>query len=180
VFGKRAGEYAAAQAKAQKAPMLDDAAIQAAMKKSLEPFDRGAAAENPYKVQSDLQDTMQDLVGIVRLENEMQEALTRLDALNRRAEGSGVDGHREYHSGWHTCLDLRNLLAVSEAITRSAIERKESRGGHFRDDFPDKDPAFGTLNVAVGRNADGTMRVSRIPVPDMPADLKQVIEDEKQ
>jgi succinate dehydrogenase / fumarate reductase flavoprotein subunit len=180
VFGKRAGEYAAAQAKTQKTPVLDDAAIQAAMKKSLEPFDRGSAAENPYKVQSDLQDTMQDLVGIVRLENEMQEALTRLDALNRRAEASGVDGHREYHSGWHTCLDLRNLMAVSEAITRSAIERKESRGGHFRDDFPDKDPAFGTFNVAVGRNADGTMRVSRIPIPDMPPELKQVVLDQQQ
>jgi len=180
VFGKRAGEYAAAHAKTQKAPTLSDAAIQAAMKKSLEPFDRGSAAENPYKVQSDLQDTMQDLVGIVRLEHEMQEALTRLEALNQRAEASGVDGHREYHSGWHTCLDLRNLLAVSEAITRSAIERKESRGGHFRDDYPDKDPVFGTFNVAVGRNADGTMRVSRIPIPEMPAELKQVIEDQKQ
>ena len=123
---------------------------------------------------------LKDLVGIVRLETEMKEALTRLTELNRRADASGVDGHREYHSGWHTCLDLRNLLAVSEAITLSAIERKESRGGHFRDDFPDKDPAFGTFNVAVGRNADGTMRVSRIPIPDMPPELKQVIEDQKQ
>jgi succinate dehydrogenase / fumarate reductase flavoprotein subunit len=180
VFGKRAGEYAAAQAKTQAAPKLDDAAIQAAMTKSLEPFDRGSTSENPYKVQSDLQDTMQDLVGIVRLETEMQEALTRLTELNRRADASGVDGQREYHSGWHTCLDLRNLLAVSEAITRSAIERKESRGGHFRDDFPDKDPAFGAFNVAVARNADGGMRVSHIPIPDMPAELKQVIEDQKQ
>ena len=180
VFGKRAGEYAAAQAKTQAAPKLDDNAIQAAMKKSLEPFDRGGKAENPYKVQSDLQDTMQDLVGIVRLEGEMQEALTRLDELSRRAEASGVEGHREYHSGWHTCLDLRNLMAVSEAITRSAIERKESRGGHFREDFPDKDPAFGTFNIAVKRESDGTMRVSRISIPEMPAALKQVIEDQKQ
>ena len=150
------------------------------MKKSLEPFDRGSGSENPYKVQSDLQDTMQDLVGIVRLETEMKEALTRLAELNRRAEASGVDGHREYHSGWHTCLDLRNLLAVSEAITLSAIERRESRGGHFRDDFPDKDPAFGTFNVSVARAGDGSMRVSHIPIPDMPAALKQVIEDQKQ
>jgi len=180
VFGKRAGEYAAAQAKTQAAPKLDDNAIQAAMKKSLEPFDRGGKSENPYKVQSDLQDTMQDLVGIVRLEGEMQEALTRLDELNRRAEASGVEGHREYHSGWHTCLDLRNLMAVSEAITRSAIERKESRGGHFREDFPDKDSSFGTFNVAVGRNADGSMRVSRITIPEMPAELKQVVLDQQQ
>jgi succinate dehydrogenase / fumarate reductase, flavoprotein subunit len=180
VFGKRAGEYAAAQAKTQAAPKIDDGAIDAAMKKSLEPFDRGSSAENPYKVQSDLQDTMQDLVGIVRVEAEMQEALTRLAALNRRAEASGVEGHREYHAGWHTCLDLRNLLAVSEAITRSAIERRESRGGHFREDFPDKDPSFATFNIAVKREGDGAMRVSRIPLPDMPAELKQVIEDQKQ
>jgi succinate dehydrogenase / fumarate reductase, flavoprotein subunit len=180
VFGKRAGEYAAAQAKTQAAPKLDQSAIDAAIRKSLEPFDRGSKSENPYKVQSDLQDTMQDLVGIVRLEGEMQEALLRLDALNRRAEASGVEGHREYHAGWHTCLDLRNLIAVSEAITRSAIERKESRGGHFREDFPDKDSAFGTFNVAVARSADGRMSVSRIPIPDMPAELKQVIEDQKQ
>jgi succinate dehydrogenase / fumarate reductase flavoprotein subunit len=180
VFGKRAGEYAAAQAKSQKAPKLDDAVIDAAMKQSLEPFDRGSKSENPYKVQSDLQDTMQDLVGIVRLENEMQEALTRLKALNQRAENSGVEGHREYHAGWHTCLDLRNLLAVSEAITRSAIERKESRGGHYRDDFPAKDPNFETFNIAVKRESDGSMGLSRIPIPDMPAELKQVIEDQKQ
>ena len=180
VFGKRAGEYAAAQAKTQRAPRINDAAIEAAMKKSLEPFDRGHASGNPYTVQSDLQDTMQDLVGIVRLENEMQEALTRLAALNERAASAGVDGHREYHSGWHTCLDLRNLLAVSEAITRSAIERKESRGGHFRDDYPDKDPAFSLFNVAVALDATGAMRVSRIPIPEMPAELKQVIEDQKQ
>ena len=125
---------------------------------------------------------MQDLVGIVRLETEMQEALTRLDcAQSARADASGVDGHREYHSGWHTCLDLRNLLAVSEAITRSALERKESRGGHFREDFPDKDPAFGTFNIAVQRATPmGACVSSRIPIPEMPADLKQVIEDQKQ
>ena len=180
VFGKRAGEYAAAHAKTQTAPKLDDNAVQTAMKKSLEPFDRGGKSENPYKVQSDLQDTMQDLVGIVRLESEMQEALTRLDALKQRAEASGVEGHREYHAGWHTCLDLRNLLTVSEAITRSAIERKESRGGHFREDFPDKDPAFAKFNIAVARGADGSMRVTRIPLPDMPPELKQVIEEQKQ
>jgi succinate dehydrogenase / fumarate reductase flavoprotein subunit len=180
VFGKRAGEFAAAHARAQRAPTLDDAAVEAAMKHSLEPFDRGHAAGNPYTVQSDLQDTMQDLVGIVRLESEMQDALSRLAALNERASASGVDGHREYHGGWHTCLDLRNLLAVSEAITRSAIERKESRGGHFREDYPDKDPAFSRFNVAVARAADGSMQVTRIPIPDMPAELKQIIEDQKQ
>ncbi len=180
VFGKRAGEYAAAHARSAASPKLDDGAVAAAMKASLAPFERGVAAENPYKVQSDLQDTMQDLVGIVRQESEMNEALTRLEALNRRAEAAGVEGHREFHPGWHTCLDLRNLLAVSEAITRSALERKESRGGHFREDFPEKDPAYGTFNVAVALGADGAMRVSRLPIPEMPAELKQVIEEQKQ
>jgi succinate dehydrogenase / fumarate reductase flavoprotein subunit len=180
VFGKRAGEYAARHAKARTAPTLDDAAVQAAMQASLAPFDRGSAGANPYKVQSDLQDSMQDLVGIVRTESEMQEALTRIDALKARSDAAGVDGHREFHAGWHTCIDLRNLLAVSEAVARSAIERKESRGGHFREDFPEKDPACQTFNVSVRQDGDGTMRVSRIPIPEMPAELKQVIEDEKQ
>ena len=184
VFGKRAGEFAAAHARKAAPPKLDDGAVALAMKASLAPFERGHAAdgsgENPYKVQSDLQDTMQDLVGIVRQESEMTEALRRLAALEERAGRAGVEGHREYHPGWHTCLDLRNLLAVSEAITRSALERKESRGGHFREDYPDKDPECATFNVAVARGADGAMRVSRRPIPPLPAELQQVIEEQKQ
>ncbi len=118
------------------APKVDDGAVERAMKASLEPFERGATGENPYKVQHDLQDTMQELVGIVRLEDEMQEALAKIAGFNERAARVGIDGHREFNAGWHTCIDLRNLLDVSEAIARSAIERKESRGGHFREDYP--------------------------------------------
>ena len=180
VFGKRAGEYAAAHAKTRRAPVLNDAAIDAATKAALAPFDRGTAGENPYKVQQDLQETMQDLVGIVRVEAEMQESLVRLDALNARAARAGVDGHREYHTGWHAALDLRNLLAVSEAIARSALERRESRGGHFRDDYPDKSAEFATFNVAVKRNPTGAMDVVRRPIAAMPEELKQVIEAQKQ
>jgi succinate dehydrogenase / fumarate reductase flavoprotein subunit len=180
VFGKRAGEYAAAHARQAAPPKLDDGAVAAAMKASLAPFERGVAGENPYKVQSDLQDTMQDLVGIVRQASEMEEALARLAAFNARAAAAGVEGHREYHPGWHTCLDLRNLLAVSEAITRSALERKESRGGHFRDDFPEKDAAYATFNVAVAQGADGAMKVSRRPIPPLPEELQKVIEEQKQ
>jgi succinate dehydrogenase / fumarate reductase flavoprotein subunit len=110
----------------------------------------------------------------------MQEALRRLESLKARAARAGVDGHREYHTGWHAALDLRNLLIVSEAISRSAIERRESRGGHFREDFPKPSPDFATLNVAVQREADGTMRVMRRPIPEMPAELKQIIEAQKQ
>ena len=94
---------------------------------------------------------MQDLVGIVRDEREMQQALAGLQELNSRAARAGVTGHREYNGGWHTALDLGNLLTVSEAIARSAIERKESRGGHFRQDYPEKDPAYATFNIAVRR-----------------------------
>jgi succinate dehydrogenase / fumarate reductase flavoprotein subunit len=180
VFGKRAGEYAAQYARNATAAKLDDGAVERAIKASLAPFDRGAAGENPYKVQYDLQDTMQALVGIVRTESEMQEALTRLSGFNERAARAGIEGHREYNSGWHTCIDLRNLLDVSEAITRSAIERKESRGGHFRDDFPDKQNEFSTFNFAIARQPDGSMKVSRVPLPEIPAELKQVIEEEKQ
>jgi succinate dehydrogenase / fumarate reductase flavoprotein subunit len=180
VFGKRAGEYAAQLAKKGAVPKVDDGAVDRAMKASLAPFDRGAAGENPYKVQYDLQDTMQGLVGIVRTESEMQEAVRKIAAFRERASRVGIDGHREFNAGWHTCIDLRNLLDVSEAIARSAIERKESRGGHFREDFPDKKDEFATFNFGSARQPDGTMKVFRIPLPPIPPELKQVIEEQKQ
>jgi succinate dehydrogenase / fumarate reductase flavoprotein subunit len=179
VFGKRAGEHAAIFAKQNGTPAIDEGQVDGAAKGALEPFERGSAAENPFKIQQDLQVMMQDLVGIVRDEREMQQALTGLQELNSRASRAGVSGHREYNAGWHTALDLGNLLAVSEAITRSAIERKESRGGHFRQDFPEKDPACATFNIAVRRRADGGMEVMRVPIPPMPVELKQVIEENR-
>jgi succinate dehydrogenase / fumarate reductase, flavoprotein subunit len=179
VFGKRAGEHAAQYAKAHAVGPVSESQIEAMTKTALAPFDRGANAENPYTVQQELQGTMQDLVGIVRLDGEMREALIRLADYNARAERVGITGHREYHSGWHTALDLRNLLTVSEAITRSAIERTESRGGHFRDDFPAQHPDWGMHTVKVERVDDGTMRVSRIPIPPMRAELKQIVEEMK-
>ena len=177
VFGKRAGEHAAAFAKSNGAVAIDGAQVERAMKDALTPFERGASGENPYSVQHDLQQTMQSLVGIVRTESEMREAVDRIAAFRQRAEAVGVGGHREYHAGWHTALDLRNLLDVSEAIAKSAIERRESRGGHFREDYPDKAADFGKVNVAVRRGADGAAQVTRVPIPDMPAELKQVIEE---
>src|SRR5690606_29015600 len=151
VFGKRAGEHAADWARSQGPTGIDDALVDAVMRGALEPFDRGGDSENPYAIQSTLQDTMQDLVGIVRTGPELEEALARIDGLWTRTGRAGVSGHREYHAGWHTCLDLRNLLVVAEAIARSALERPESRGGHFRDDFPARDPACATFNVVVVR-----------------------------
>jgi succinate dehydrogenase / fumarate reductase flavoprotein subunit len=181
VFGKRAGEHAAVYARAHaNAPKIDDGAVGAAAKAVLEPFERGRAqGEGPYKIQHDLQAMMQDLVGIVRTESEMREALTGLTSLRERAETVGVIGNREYNNGWHTAIDLGNLLTISEAITLSALERKESRGGHFREDFPEKAAEFSTLNVAVRQGPDGTMQVNRIPLAPLPPELKQVIEEMK-
>ena len=182
VFGKRAGEFAAKFARENPAGKGNDAQIGEAERIALEPFERGAKssnAEGPYQVQYDLQDMMQTLVGIVRREDEMVRALNGLGKLWERAKLAGVHGHREYNPGWHTALDLKNLLTVSEAITRSAIERKESRGGHFREDFQNRDAAFGKVNVVVKKNSDGTMDVRRETIPEMPAELKQVIEEMK-
>jgi succinate dehydrogenase / fumarate reductase flavoprotein subunit len=179
VFGKRAGEYAATWAKEHPVPRVDDELVERAMGASLVPFERGAGGENPYKVQSDLQETMQALVGIVRTESEMREALKCIAQFKERAARVGVAGHREYHAGWHTALDLRNLLTVSEAVARSAIERKEIRGGHFREDYPDKVTEFSTINVAVRQGPGDVMEIGRIPIPPIPDHLKQVIEEQK-
>ena len=175
VFGKRAGEYAAEFAKANGHGTIDDAQIETETKRAIEPFDRDGG-ENPFVIQNDLQDMMQKLVGIVRVEDEMKEALDGLKKLNERTAKSSVTGNVDFNPGWHTALDLRNLLTVSEAITRSAIERKESRGGQFRDDYPDKDPEFAKFNIAV-KEVNGEMRISHVPLPEMPAELKQVIEE---
>jgi len=179
VFGKRAGEYAATWAKEHPVPRVDDGLVESAMRASLVSFDRGDSGENPYKVQADLQETMQALVGIVRTESEMKEALKCIGQFKERAARVGVSGHREYHAGWHTALDLRNLLTVSEAIARSAIERKESRGGHFREDYPDKVAEFSTINIAVKQGPGDAMEIGRIPITPIPDHLKQVIEEQK-
>ena len=179
VFGKRAGEYAAAFAKSHGAARIDDGQIDAATKASLAAFEDGTTAENPYTIQQELQAMMQDLVGIVREESEMQQAMEGLARLRERASRSGVTGHREYNSGWHTAQDLGNLLIVSESIARSALERRESRGGHFRQDYPEKDPAFERFNIAVRQGEDGEMQVTRRPIPPLPDELKKVIEENK-
>ncbi len=180
VFGKRAGEYAAAFASKEGKVTVDGGAVDRAINDSLAAFERGAGGENPYKLQDELQDSMQALVGIVRQESEMQEAYRRLQDYKARAARVGVSGHREYNGGWHTAIDLQNLLTVAEAITVSAIERKESRGGHFREDYPDKSPEFAAINIMVRKSADGAIQVSRVPIPEIPAELKAVIEEQKQ
>jgi len=180
VFGQRAGKYAAEFAGRQASPRVDAGEAEALTRSALGPFGRDAGgAENPYQVQHDLQTMMQELVGIVRRGDEMQRAADALGVLKERAAKVAVTGNREYNPGWHTALDLPNLLIVSEAITRSAIERKESRGGHFRDDFPDKDPAYAKFNIVVRRGPDGDIQVAREPLTEIRADLKQIIEENK-
>jgi succinate dehydrogenase / fumarate reductase flavoprotein subunit len=179
VFGKRAGEFAAVYAKGHPAGTVAAAQADEAARAALEPFERGTSGEGPYQVQYALQDAMQDLVGIVRTETEMERALGRIEELRARAARVGVGGHREYNPGWHAALDLHNLLTASEAITRSALARKESRGGHFRDDYPDKDPQFGTFNFVVRKGGDGRMELARAPIPPMPEELKKVIDEMK-
>ncbi len=178
VFGKRAGEYAAKFAKENGQGTIDERQLAGYVQEALKPFEN-SAGENPYSVQRDLQELMQHSVGIVRQEGEMLEALDRLKTLWERAGRVGVIGHRDFNPGWHTALDLENLLTVTEAVARCAIERKESRGGHFRDDFPDKDPKYGSFNIAVSRGDDGTMRVTHLPIPEMRSDLKEIIEENK-
>jgi len=180
VFGRRAGEHAARFARESGPGRIDPARVDAAARQAVEPFERrDGHADGPYRVQHDLQEMMQDLVGIVRNESEMRRALEGLQTLGERSRRVPVDGNREYNPGWHTALDLPNLLTASEAVTRSALERKESRGAHFREDFPDKDPAAARFNVVVRKAAEGEMRVERVPIPEMPGELRQVIEEMK-
>jgi succinate dehydrogenase / fumarate reductase, flavoprotein subunit len=178
VFGKRAGEFAAKFARENSLGKIDNDKIEIIAREALAPFDR-SDGENPYAIQKDLQETMQDLVGIVRDETEMLEALKSIGKLKTRAKEVAVTGNREYNPGWHTALDLENLLIVSEAITLAAIERRESRGAQFRDDYPEKDGRFAKVNTIVFKSADGSMGVRLEPLPEMPDYLKQIIEEMK-
>ncbi len=179
VFGRRAGRFAAEFAKANGPVTIDETELQATATAALTPFDRGPSGENPYQIQYDLQETMQDLVGIVRVESEMQEALGAIEQLCARAERAGIAGNREYNNGWHTTIDLGNMMIVSEAITRAALLRKESRGAQFREDFPGKDPEWGKYNIVIRRGAEGEMQVEKRALMPMPDELKKVIEEMK-
>ena len=179
VFGRLAGRFAAEFAKANGPVRIDEAEIQATASAALSPFDRGPSGENPYQIQYDLQEAMQDLVGIVRVESEMQQALDAIGQLRARAGRAGIAGNREYNNGWHTTIDLGNMMIVSEAITRAALLRKESRGAQFREDFPGKDPEWGKYNIVIRRGAESEMLVEKRAVTPMPDELKAVIEEMK-
>jgi succinate dehydrogenase flavoprotein subunit len=177
VFGLRAGRFAAEHAGAlRELPAVDRDQVEAAEREALAPFERDEG-ENPYTVQQELQDCMQELVGIIRTEGELKSALERIAVLRQRASRVSVGGHRQYNPGWHLALDLRSLLTVSECVTLAALERRESRGGHTRDDYPKPDPEFGKVKVVV-RVRDGEPTVAREPLDEMPDDLKRLFEEQ--
>jgi succinate dehydrogenase / fumarate reductase, flavoprotein subunit len=178
VLGKRAGEFAAKFARENPLGRIDEQLVAKSAVEALQPFERGAG-ENPYAVQHDLQEVMQDKVGIVRNESEMRSALEALKKFWERESRVGVTGNREFNPGWHTALDLKNLLTVSEAVTRAALERKESRGAQFREDYPNKDDRFSKVNTIAWRDNNGAMQVRLEPLPEMPDYLKQIIEEMK-
>ena len=185
VFGKRAGQYAAAYASEN--PRGDHASAEgeqseSASAEALAPFDDpagGAEAVNPYAIQSELQDLMQDRVGIVRNQEQLESGLEGVLALRERSAGVRVDGNRSWNPGWHTALDLPNLLLVSEAVARTAALRKESRGAHFREDHPGKDDHWGRTTLVARRGADGGMEIVEEPVTEPRAELRQIIEDNR-
>jgi len=178
VFGRRAGLHAGLYAKNLAGALrVDQAEVEAAGRAMLEPFSR-SGGENPYAIQAELQETMHSLVGIIRTESEMRQALGKIEGLKERAKKVRVDGGRVYNPGWHTALDLGSLLTVAECTTLAALERKESRGGHTRDDHPYTDDTWAKVNVVL-RLRNGAVQVSREPLPEMPAELKALFQERK-
>ncbi len=178
VFGKRAGEAAAKYVKSNSAAQVNPQQVEEIARWALAPLER-EGGPRPYDIQYELQDLMQLMVGIVRNEKEMALAIEKLQDLKKRAETVSAGGNREYNPGWHTAIDLRNLLTVSEAIALSALDRKESRGAHFREDYPEKSASEGTYNHTIRRGPSGGMELSREPLPPMTEEMKQIIEEMK-
>jgi succinate dehydrogenase / fumarate reductase flavoprotein subunit len=184
VFGKRAGDYAAGYVKELGAarPQASQADVADAAEDALSPFQAGPTRENPYAIHQELQETMQDLVGIIRVEHELREALDKIAALSQRAANVSVEGNRQYNPGWHLALDLRNMLLVSQAVAIAALERQESRGGHTRDDYPMTDPYWGGQNVVIelaapsGADAGATLSSRRQALPKPPPELAELLE----
>jgi succinate dehydrogenase / fumarate reductase flavoprotein subunit len=175
VFGKRAGEFAAKYARQNEPRAINADEVAHVSRRSLEPFER-TAGENPYAIHQDLQTMMQKLVGIVRSEEDLRLALEELAKLRDRAAKVKVSGNIQYNPGWHLALDLTNMIDISEAVTRAALERTESRGGHTREDFPDSDPKWGKLNVVIRKRGDG-VEVVREPLPEVPDELKELLKE---
>jgi len=179
VFGRRAGEAASAYADGLGGarPTVSEPDVKAAQVTALAPFEHEAGSENPYTIQQDLQQTMNDLVGIIRTAPELEESLQQIERLKERAQHLVVEGHRQYNPGWHLALDLRNMLVVSECIAKAALERQESRGGHTRDDFPGPSEEWGARNLVLRLNSAGTgVDLTHQALPVMPDELQSFFE----
>jgi succinate dehydrogenase / fumarate reductase flavoprotein subunit len=176
VFGKRAGEYAVKFAKENGAVSYNPEDASAAGQRAVAPFER-VGGENPFTIHHELQKLMQEKVGIVRVESEMEEAIEELAKLRVRTENSAPNGNREYNPGWHTCLDLPNMLTVAEAIAKSALARKESRGAPARADFLEKEDAFGKINHQSTQGGGGEVVITPLPAAPIREDLQQIIDD---
>ena len=181
VFGKLAGEHAARFAKENKSVSTDENETDALAKEALTPFERdlNTDKENPFQIQHDLQDMMQDLVGIARSGTELEGAIQKMNDFWTRAGKAASGGGLGYNPGWHTALELKHMITVAEAIARAALERKESRGGHFREDFPEKNATLGKVNTNIKKDADGRMTIRQIAQKEMREDLQQVIDEMK-
>jgi len=176
VFGRRAGLYAAEHAKARKGTVsIDDEQVEQTARSLLQVFN-DSGTESPYAIHADLQDCMQANVGIIRTESELKTAIVEIPKLRERLGKARVEGNRQFNPGWHLALDLRSMLTVAEAVTLSALERKESRGGHTREDFPKTDTHFAKVNVVLRRAGD-SFTVKQEPLPEMPDELKQLFEE---
>ncbi|MEP6815905.1 MAG: fumarate reductase/succinate dehydrogenase flavoprotein subunit, partial [Marmoricola sp.] len=190
VFGRRAGESAASYVSSlggsDRDVVVAQADVKAAEQRALSPFDPSTGSglgetrennENPYTIQQDLQQSMNDLVGIIRTAEELTRSLAEIERLKERAGHLLVEGHRQYNPGWHLAIDLRNMLIVSECVAKAALERQESRGGHTRDDFPGPDEEWGTKNLVLSLNAEGTgVDLAHQPLLVMPDELKTYFE----
>ncbi|HEY2831134.1 MAG TPA: fumarate reductase/succinate dehydrogenase flavoprotein subunit [Sporichthyaceae bacterium] len=177
VFGQRAGRYAAEYVATGNRPQVGDGQIEVAARDALAPFER-ENGENPYQLHQELQATMNELVGIIRDADEMNEALAKLQEFKARAQNLTVEGNRQFNPGWHLAIDLQNMLLCSEMVAVAAIERKESRGGHTRNDYPTADPFWGSQNIILSEK-DGTVTFSHRPLPVMPDELKELFEEPK-
>jgi succinate dehydrogenase / fumarate reductase flavoprotein subunit len=176
VFGRLAGLHAAEYAKKNKEkPRVSDADVQSATRRLVEPFER-TEGPSPYDIHEELQDTMQNLVGIMRIEEDLKKALEKIQELRKQLKSVRVTGSRLYNPGWHLAYDLNNLLNTSEAITRSALAREESRGAHTRLDHPKTDAEWGKWNHVIRKDGD-QMRLEKSPLPQMPAELAKLFEE---
>jgi succinate dehydrogenase / fumarate reductase flavoprotein subunit len=178
VFGRIAGHHAAKYAKATGSKSIDAAQIEECVKEVLEPFNREEGT-NPFAIHEDLMNTMQKYVGIMRTEEDLVKGISELGRLKEATSRTRVEGNRHYNTGWHECIDLRNMLIVSEAIARAAQTRKESRGGHARDDFPDMDKGhFSKVNLVCREGGNG-MEITELPLPEVPDEIKKILAEDK-